>query len=87
MQKKPVIILILGKIDSGKSSFCTYLVNKLVSGKCRVAVLDGDLGQSDIGPSGTVGYGLTSKPVTRIVQFEVGERFFCRRYVADTGNS
>ena len=31
-QKKPTIILILGKIDSGKSSYCAYLVNKLVNG-------------------------------------------------------
>ncbi len=75
-QKKPVVILILGKIDSGKSSYCTYLVNKLVKGKCTVAVLDGDLGQSDIGPSGTVGYALTSKPVTELYNLKLENAFF-----------
>jgi polynucleotide 5'-hydroxyl-kinase GRC3/NOL9 len=76
VQKKPVVVLVVGTIDSGKSSFCTYLVNKLVSGKCRVAVLDGDLGQSDIGPSGTVGYALTSKPVTDLYNLKLENAFF-----------
>ena len=75
-QKRPVVILILGKIDSGKSSYCTYLVNKLVNEKCRVAVLDGDLGQSDIGPSATVGYAVTSKPVTELYNLKLENAFF-----------
>jgi polynucleotide 5'-hydroxyl-kinase GRC3/NOL9 len=48
LQAKPVVIMVLGTVDSGKTSFCTYLVNKLLSQKKKVAVLDGDLGQSDI---------------------------------------
>jgi polynucleotide 5'-hydroxyl-kinase GRC3/NOL9 len=76
VQKKPAVVLVLGKIDSGKSSYCTYLVNKLVDGKCRVAVLDGDLGQSDIGSSGTVGYAVTSKPVTDLYDLKLENAFF-----------
>jgi len=76
VQKKPAVVLVLGKIDSGKSSYCTYLVNKLVDGKCRVAVLDGDLGQSDIGSSGTVGYALTSKPVAELYDLKLENAFF-----------
>jgi len=76
VQKKPVVVLVLGKVDSGKSSYCTYLVNKLVDGKCRVAVLDGDLGQSDIGSSGTVGYAVTSKPVTELYDLKLENAFF-----------
>jgi polynucleotide 5'-hydroxyl-kinase GRC3/NOL9 len=75
-QKKPMVILILGKIDSGKSSYCTYLVNKIVNVKSRVAVLDGDLGQSDIGPSGTVGFALTSKPLTELYDLKLENAFF-----------
>jgi len=77
VQKRPSVVLVLGKIDSGKSSYCTYLVNKLVDGKCRldgkcrVAVLDGDLGQSDIGPSGTLSYALASKPVTELYDLKL----------------
>ena len=76
IQKKPAVVLVLGKNDSGKSSFCVYLVNKLVDGKCRVAVLDGDLGQSDIGSSGTVGYAVTSKPVTELYDLKLENAFF-----------
>ena len=76
VQKKPVTVLVLGKIDSGKSSYCTYLVNKLVDGKCKVAVLDGDLGQSDIGSSGTVGYAVTFKPVTELYDLKLENAFF-----------
>ena len=78
-----MVILILGKIDSGKSSYCTYLVNKLVNGKCRVAVLDGDLGQSDIGPSGNRGLRCNFQARDGIVRFKVGECFFYRCHFAD----
>jgi len=47
-----------------------------VDGKCRVAVLDGDLGQSDIGSSGTVGYALTSKPVAELYDLKLENAFF-----------
>jgi len=76
VQKKLVVVLLLGKIDSGKSSYCTYLVNKLVNGKCRIAVLDGDLGQSDIGPSGTVGYAIISKLLTELDNLKLQNAFF-----------
>jgi len=76
VQKKPVVVLVLGKSDSGKSSYCTYLLNKLVDGKCRVAVLDGDLGQSDIGPSGTVSYAIASKPLIDLYNLRLKNAFF-----------
>ena len=55
-QKKPTVIMVVGGVDSGKTSFCTYLTNKMVNDKCKVAVIDEDLGQSDIGPPSTVAY-------------------------------
>ena len=76
MQKRPVVVLIVGQADSGKSSFCTYLVNKIVSQKCKVTVLDGDVGQSDIGPSGTVGYATTAKPITELYDLRLENAFF-----------
>ncbi|MGA2876840.1 MAG: Clp1/GlmU family protein [Nitrososphaerales archaeon] len=76
LQKKPAVVLVIGKNDSGKSSYCTYLVNKLVNGKCRVAVLDGDLGQSDIGSSGTVSYAIASKPIVELYDLKLENAFF-----------
>ena len=76
VQKKIVVVLIVGKNDSGKSSYCTYLVNKLLDGKCRVAVLDGDLGQSDIGSSGTLSYAIASKPIAELYDLKLENAFF-----------
>ena len=76
LTKKPAVIMIVGKADSGKSSLCTYLVNKLVDGKRKVAVLDGDLGQSDIGPPCTVAYAATTKRVTELYEMKLSNAYF-----------
>jgi polynucleotide 5'-hydroxyl-kinase GRC3/NOL9 len=76
LDKRPLIVLIIGEADSGKSSFTTYLTNKLVSAKKKLAVLDGDLGQSDVGPPGTIAYALMSKPHTELYELKVANAFF-----------
>ena len=76
LQKKPVIAMVVGKADSGKSSFCTHLINKLVNENQKVAVLDGDLGQSDIGPPCTVAYAFVTKPVTDLFTLKTENAFF-----------
>ncbi|MBS7633804.1 hypothetical protein KEJ15_09390, partial [Candidatus Bathyarchaeota archaeon] len=40
LQERPAVSLILGTVDSGKTSFATYLTNRLVREKCKVALLD-----------------------------------------------
>jgi polynucleotide 5'-hydroxyl-kinase GRC3/NOL9 len=75
-KKKPVVIMVLGAADAGKSSFCTYLLNKLVTGGFKVAILDGDLGQSDIGPCASIGYAVTSKPVTELYNLKLQNGYF-----------
>jgi polynucleotide 5'-hydroxyl-kinase GRC3/NOL9 len=75
-QKKPVIAMVLGKVDSGKTSFCTYLINRLISEKQKVAILDGDMGQSDIGPPCTVGYAFVTDPVTDLFRLKAENAFF-----------
>jgi polynucleotide 5'-hydroxyl-kinase GRC3/NOL9 len=76
LEKKPVVILILGATDAGKSSFCTYMLNKMVEAKRRVAVLDGDLGQSDIGPCASVGYAIAAKPVGELYDLRYQNGYF-----------
>jgi polynucleotide 5'-hydroxyl-kinase GRC3/NOL9 len=75
-QKKPVIAMVLGKVDSGKTSFCTYQINRLISEKQKVAILDGDLGQSDIGSPCTVAYAFVTKPVTDLYGLKAENAFF-----------
>ena len=77
-QVKPITVMALGASDAGKSSFLTYLLNRLFQEKpnCIIAVLDGDLGQSDIGPSATVGYAIATKQVTELSNFKLENGFF-----------
>jgi polynucleotide 5'-hydroxyl-kinase GRC3/NOL9 len=76
IETRPVVTMVLGAIDSGKTSFCTYLTNKLLSKKNKIAVLDGDLGQSDIGPPCTVSYTFVDKPIADLFSLEAKNAFF-----------
>lgn len=76
LQKKPVVVMVLGSADVGKSSFCTFMVNKLVQAKCKVAILDGDIGQSDIGPSASIGYAVASSPITELYNLRLHNGYF-----------
>ena len=76
LQTKPVTAMVLGSVDSGKTSFCTYLANKVLGEKRKVAVLDGDLGQSDIGPPSTIGYAFVTRPITDLFSLRAKNAFF-----------
>jgi polynucleotide 5'-hydroxyl-kinase GRC3/NOL9 len=47
-------LFLLGKSDTGKSTFCRYLIERC-SPVSRIAYLDGDTGQSTLGPPATAG--------------------------------
>jgi len=68
--EKPAIVMVVGGIDSGKTSFCAYLVNRALKERRSVALIDADLGQSDVGPPSTIGFCRLTKPV--IDPFEIG---------------
>lgn len=76
LQTRPLTAVVLGAVDSGKTSFCTYLINELLNEKQRVAILDGDLGQSDVGPPCTIAYTFITKPVTDLFNLEAKNAFF-----------
>lgn len=50
-------IVVIGCVDCGKTAMVTLLYNALVENGHRVAVLDGDVGQADIGPPGFITLG------------------------------
>ncbi|MCS7309661.1 MAG: Clp1/GlmU family protein [Armatimonadetes bacterium] len=56
-------ILILGARDVGKTTFTTLLANRQLAHGLRVAVVDADVGQSEIGPPTTIGMGIVEAPV------------------------
>jgi polynucleotide 5'-kinase involved in rRNA processing len=47
-------LMIVGPADVGKSTFCRYLFKRLCEIAPRVGYLDGDPGQSTLGPPGTM---------------------------------
>ena len=63
-EKRRITVLILGGVDSGKTGFCIYLANTALRANWKVSVIDCDLGQSDIGPPGTVDLCFVPKPFT-----------------------
>jgi len=63
-EKRSVTALILGGVDSGKTGFCIYLANSALKANREVAIIDCDLGQSDIGPPGTISLCFVQKPFT-----------------------
>ena len=67
--------MIIGPSEAGKTTFTAALANTLHARGLRVAIVDADVGQSEIGPPGTVGLGAVAAPIERtgdaeIIRFE-----------------
>ncbi|MEM2511032.1 MAG: Clp1/GlmU family protein [Candidatus Methanomethylicia archaeon] len=73
--KNPVII-VLGDVDSGKSGFTLYLANRFCLSGIRVAIVDSDIGQSDIGPPTTIGLSVIDKPSTSYAGLPLTDAYF-----------
>ncbi|GIV17692.1 MAG: polyhydroxyalkanoate depolymerase [Armatimonadota bacterium] len=56
-------VMVLGARDVGKTTFTALLANRQLAHGTRVAVVDADVGQSEIGPPTTIGVGLVEVPV------------------------
>lgn len=54
---------IIGDVDSGKSTLCTLIANYVQSQGLSVSVIDGDIGQADIGPPTTISLSRVQKPI------------------------
>ena len=73
--EKPVRVIVLGGVDSGKTSLCTYLANRAALQGSKVGIIDADLGQSDIGPPTTIGLGQIREPVSDLTKAEVVDAY------------
>jgi len=61
--RKHTKVMVVGKPDSGKSSFSCYLANYALSHGRQVRLFDIDPGQANIGPPTTVSYANVSAPI------------------------
>jgi polynucleotide 5'-hydroxyl-kinase GRC3/NOL9 len=75
-QNAPVTVLVMGGVDSGKTSFCTYLVNQAIMNKWRTCIVDADLGQSDVGPPSTIGFAFVSEPLKDLFDLTAEDAVF-----------
>ncbi len=76
IDKKPLRVTVIGDIDTGKTGFITFLVNKLFQRGLKVFVLDTDTGQSEIGPPTTIGLGIIDRPIFRLSKARFIDGFF-----------
>jgi len=74
--EKPQTVMVMGGVDSGKTSFCTYLANKALRRKRKVAIIDADVGQSDIGPPSTIGFSRITLPIKDLFEVEAEDACF-----------
>jgi polynucleotide 5'-hydroxyl-kinase GRC3/NOL9 len=70
------IAVVIGGADTGKTTLCTFLSNYLLFENRQVAVVDADIGQTDLGPPTTMAAGEVSANVTNLSQVKPSERLF-----------
>ena len=69
-------IIVIGGVDSGKSTFCVFMANSFLKSGIQTALIDADIGQSDLGPPTTVGLGLVTDNIMSLSLVEVISLFF-----------
>jgi polynucleotide 5'-kinase involved in rRNA processing len=70
------MVVVVGGADTGKTTLCTFLSNYLLSKSRQVAVVDADIGQTDLGPPTTMAAGEVKASVTNLSQIKPSERLF-----------
>jgi len=70
------LAIILGDVDSGKSTLCTYLANTCLEHGIRTSVIDGDIGQADIGPPTTASSSTVSKNILNLQELRPEKSYF-----------
>ncbi|MBS7250781.1 MAG: hypothetical protein KIH08_09385 [Candidatus Freyarchaeota archaeon] len=74
--KVPATIIILGTVDSGKTSLTTFLANNAFKKGFKVAIVDSDVGQSSIGLPCFISMGIMEKTVSILSEVKLREAYF-----------
>ena len=74
------VTVIVGAGDTGKTTLAARLASARAADGARVAVVDADVGQSEIGPPTTVGLGAVTRPVARLRDAEI----IAMEFIGDT---
>jgi polynucleotide 5'-hydroxyl-kinase GRC3/NOL9 len=72
----PGVTMVIGAVDTGKTHFCTELANAGVRAGLAVAIVDADVGQSEIGAPGTIGMAVAEAPFESMSQLSPRRLYF-----------
>jgi len=72
-------VIVIGCVDCGKTSFVTMLFNTFLRNGKKPCVIDGDVGQADVGPPGFITLGTSEKTVLWISEL----RPLAMRFIGD----
>ncbi len=70
------VVMVIGDTDCGKTTFCMSLVNRALASKLKVAVVDSDVGQSEIGPPACVGLGYPTDQIRSLGEIVAADKAF-----------
>ncbi|AEH25318.1 hypothetical protein PYCH_16520 [Pyrococcus yayanosii CH1] len=73
---KPVKVMILGGVDTGKTTLTVYLANALVEQGLKVAIIDSDVGQKGILPPATISLALAEAPFSSLGELSPLKHYF-----------
>jgi polynucleotide 5'-kinase involved in rRNA processing len=64
--QRPQVLFMLGGVNVGKTFTVTALANRCYEQGLTVAIVDADMGQSDIGPPCCIGLGVLERPIQKL---------------------
>jgi polynucleotide 5'-hydroxyl-kinase GRC3/NOL9 len=73
---RPSPVMVLGAADRGKNTFCIYLSNMILKEGGSVTMVDGDVGQGDIGPPTSISMALVEYPLFDLFALRPEEAIF-----------
>ncbi|XRO77837.1 Clp1/GlmU family protein [Methanocaldococcus sp. 10A] len=74
--QKPIKILLLGGVDSGKTTLTTFLTNELLNLNYKVAIIDGDIGQKSILPPATISLAFPETNFSNLYEIKPYKSYF-----------
>jgi polynucleotide 5'-hydroxyl-kinase GRC3/NOL9 len=76
MEPRNPRIMVLGGLDTGKNTLITYASNMLLKQGLKVALMDTDMGQGEMGPPTTISVAMLSEPISELLEMDPDSIFF-----------
>ncbi|MEM1537587.1 MAG: Clp1/GlmU family protein [Candidatus Nezhaarchaeales archaeon] len=72
----PLKVVVVGDVDSGKTTFTVYLANAAFNRGFKTAIIDADPGQAEISVPTTIGFGILKEAVITLDKVPLRNAFF-----------